>query len=99
MFAVRNPGALRLSIGDRVEYFVAPAKAIEAGFFVLIVPILIFFLFYFFTGLLWPDAGETAKVLAGVGGIAAGFGLNFALKSRIREYPEITRILSGNQSR
>lgn len=92
-FAVRNSQSFQVSIGDRVEYFVAPAKAIKAGFFVLIAPILIFFLFYFLTGLLWPDAGETAKVLAGVGGIAAGFALNFALKSKIREYPEITRII------
>jgi positive regulator of sigma E activity len=69
----------------------------KAGFLVLIVPILAFFLFYFLSGLLWPAAGETARVLVGVGGIALGFGMNFARKSRTREYPEITRVLSGER--
>jgi positive regulator of sigma E activity len=95
LFAVKNSHSLNIRTGDRVEYFIAPGKAVKAGFLVLIVPILAFFLFYYLTGLLWPDAGETAKVLAGVGGIVLGFGMNFALKSRTREYPEITRVLSG----
>jgi positive regulator of sigma E activity len=96
LFAARNPQSLAVNTGDRVEYFVAPGKAIKAGFLVLIVPILAFFLFYYLTGLLWPDAGETAKVLVGVGGIVTGFVMNFALKNKTREYPEITRVLSAN---
>jgi positive regulator of sigma E activity len=94
MFAVRNPRSLVLKSGDRVEYFIAPGKAIKAGFLVLIVPILAFFLFYYLTGMLSPAAGETAKVLAGVGGIVMGFVMNFALKNKTREYPEITKVLS-----
>ena len=58
------------------------------------VPILAFFLFYYLTGILWADASETAKVLFGVGGIAVGFAVNFALKNKTREYPEITKVLS-----
>ena len=42
----------------------------------------------------WRGAGETVKVLAGVAGIALGFVLNFALKSKTRDYPEITRIIA-----
>jgi positive regulator of sigma E activity len=94
LFAVRNPQSLAVKIGDRVEYFIAPAKAVKAGFLVLIVPILAFFLFYYLTGILWRGAGETAKVLAGVGGIAVAFVMNFALKNKTREYPEITKVLS-----
>jgi len=94
LFAVRNPQSLTLKAGDRVEYFIAPGKAIKAGFLVLIVPILAFFLFYYLTGILWRDAGETAKVLAGVGGIVMGFAMNFALRNKTREYPEITRVMS-----
>jgi len=94
LFAVCNPKSLTVKTGDRVEYFIAPAKAIKAGFLVLIVPILAFFLFYYLTGILWADASETAKVLFGVGGIAAGFAVNFALKNKTREYPEITKVLS-----
>jgi positive regulator of sigma E activity len=94
LFAVRNPQSLTVKTGDRVEYFIAPAKAIKAGFLILIVPILAFFLFYYLTGILWADATETAKVLFGVGGIAAGFAVNFALKDKTREYPEITKVLS-----
>jgi positive regulator of sigma E activity len=97
LFVARNSQSLDIKSGDRVEYFIAPGKAVKAGFLVLIVPILAFFLFYFLTGLAWPAAGETAKVLAGVGGIALGFALNFALKNRKREYPEITRVLSTQQ--
>jgi positive regulator of sigma E activity len=95
LFAVRNPQSLTVKIGDRVEYFVAPGKAIKAGFLVLIVPILAFFLFFYLTGIVWPDAGETAKVLAGVGGIGMGFVMNFALRNKTREYPQIIKVLSS----
>ena len=94
LFAARNPQSLAIKAGDRVEYFIAPGKAIKAGFLVLIVPILAFFLFYYLTGMLWPHAGETPKVLVGVGGIVMGFVMNFALKYKTREYPEITKVLS-----
>jgi positive regulator of sigma E activity len=94
LFAVQNPQFLTLKTGDRVEYYIAPGKAIKAGFLVLIVPILAFFLFYYLTGLLWPAAGESAKVLAGVGGIVMGFAMNFVFKNKTREYPEITKVLS-----
>ena len=94
LFAARNPKSLTVKTGDRVEYFIAPSKAIKAGFLVLIVPLLAFFLFYYLTGILWVDASETAKVLFGVGGIALGFVVNFAAKNKIREYPEITKVLS-----
>jgi positive regulator of sigma E activity len=45
LFAAQNPQSLSIKTGDRVEYFIAPGKAIKAGFLVLIVPILAFFLF------------------------------------------------------
>lgn len=95
LFAARNSQSLAIKIGDRVEYFIAPGKAIKAGFLVLIVPILVFFLFYYVTGLLWSEAVETTKVLVGIGGIVMGFVMNFALKSKTREYPEITKVLSA----
>ncbi len=96
-FAARNTQAFDLAPGDRVEYFIAPGKAIKAGFFVLMVPILVFFLFYFLTGAIWTGAGETARVLAGVGGIVLGFLMNFVLKKKIREFPEITKVVSAKR--
>ena len=93
LIETKNTRSLLLRPGDRVEYFVAPGKAIKAGFLVLIVPILAFFLFHFLVGAIWRHAGETARILAGVGGIALGFFSNFLLRSRIREFPEITRIV------
>ena len=96
-FRARNTQAFALAPGDRVEYFIAPGKAIKAGFFVLMVPILVFFLFYFLSGVIWTGAGETAKVLAGVGGIILGFLMNFVWKKRIREFPEITKIVSAKR--
>jgi positive regulator of sigma E activity len=94
LFAVRNSQSLTVKTGDRVEYFIAPGKAIKAGFLVLIAPILVFFLFYYLTGLLWPASGETVKVLVGIAGIVMGFVMNFLLKNKIREYPELTRVLA-----
>ena len=96
-FTARNTQAFDLAPGDRVEYFIAPGKAIKAGFFVLMVPILVFFLFYFLTGAIWTGAGETARVLAGVGGIVLGFLMNFVLKKKIREFPEITKVVSAKR--
>ena len=95
LFAARNSQSLSIKIGDRVEYFIAPGKAIKAGFLVLIVPMLVFFLFYYLTGVLWPKAGETTKVLVGIGGIVMGFVMNFVLKNKTREYPEITKVFSA----
>jgi len=92
-FAATNPRSFELKRGDRIEYSIAPGKAVKAGFLILIAPLLVFFLFYFLTGRLWPASGESARVLAGVGGIALGFALNFALKRKKTEYPEITRII------
>jgi positive regulator of sigma E activity len=96
-FTVRNSQAFDLAPGDRVEYFIAPGKAIKAGFFVLMLPILVFFLFYFLTGVIWTGAGETAKVLAGVGGILLGFLMIFVLKKKIGEFPEITKVVSAKR--
>ena len=95
LFAAQNPQSLSIETGDRVEYFIAPGKAIKAGFLVLIVPILAFFLFYYLTGILWQGAGETARVLIGFAGIVLGFVMNFAFKNKTREYPEITKVLSA----
>ncbi len=92
-FAARNDKQLQLAPGDLVEYYIAPGKAVKAGFLILIVPILIFFLLYYLTGLLWSEAVEAVRVLAGVGGIVLGFLINLAMKKRIRDLPEITRVV------
>jgi positive regulator of sigma E activity len=96
LFAVRNTRSLLLAPGDRVEYLVAPGKAVKAGFLVLIVPILAFLLLYVLTGVLWRQANEIARVLAGTAGIALAYLTIFALKNRIREFPEITRVVSSS---
>jgi positive regulator of sigma E activity len=96
LIETKNTRCLDLRPGDRVEYFVAPGKAIKAGFLVLIVPILVFFLFHFLVGAIWKHSGETARVLAGVGGITLSFFMSFARRSRIREFPEITRVIRGS---
>ena len=91
----RLPGQLEIAVGDTVEIYLPPGKTIFAGFMVMILPLLLFGLFFYAAGGLLPSAGEGIKVLAGVGGLALGF-LSSWLYARLtnrRNLPEITRIL------
>jgi positive regulator of sigma E activity len=92
---VHNPRALSLSPGDLVEIFLSPAKALRAGFLVLILPILLFFPLYLLGRDLLKIELEIVNVLLGTSGILFGFLINLYLR-RIRateDLPEISRVL------
>jgi len=92
-FLVANSKGLAVIPGDRVEYAISSAKAVRAAFMLLILPILLFFPFYYGASALLPGHGEFAPVVFGLTGVALGFGLNVFLRRGRREYPEILRVI------
>ena len=92
-FTVANPRHLPLEAGDRIEFSVSPRKAVRAAFLLLILPVLLFFPFYYAGAALVAWGGEGLSVAFGLGGVALGFGLNFLLRRGRRDYPEILRVV------
>lgn len=90
-----------LNPGDTVEVFLAPWKAVRAAFIVLILPLLLFFLFYYAGSRLLGIEKENLQVLLGVGGIILGFLISLIRKllSRQTELPEIVRVLVADEQR
>lgn len=91
VFKALNSRSLSLKKGDLVEVSLDAGKAVWSGFMVLILPLLLFFPFYFAAAYLLRGAGEAVKVLSGITGIALGFGVNFIRKRIIKDkdIPEI----------
>ena len=94
-FQAWNSNGYELEPGSNVEVNLPTGKTIGAAFMVMILPSLLFFLFYFGTGYLLETPQEGFQVLGGLVGIAAGFGLNFLInrKPNKKSMPEITRML------
>ncbi|MBA7683185.1 hypothetical protein ES703_91545 [subsurface metagenome] len=90
-----NKKSYPLKHGDPVEVYISPVKAVKAAFLLLILPLLLFFPFYYICGIIWKAAGEPVKVLAGLGGVACGFLVNLILKRSVKEQemPEIARVV------
>ena len=93
VFQAANSKGLSVRIGDVVEVYVSPQKAITASFVVFILPLLLFFVFYIASPLIGIHV-EYGKTLFGFLGIAAGFGLNYATRtfSKDSRLPEIVGI-------
>ncbi len=86
-----NPRGISLRPGDVVEVGFAPGKAVRAGFMVLILPLLLFLAAFAAAGALGVQ-GDPLKVLAGVGGLAIGFGIAWLRGRSGGNLPEIVRI-------
>jgi positive regulator of sigma E activity len=97
LLTVVNHRNLAVAPGDRVEYSVSPRKAVAAAFMILVLPILLFFPGYYGAAALWSAGGEGLRVVAGLVGVALGFGVNLLLRWLRPDYPEIERVL-GSQS-
>ena len=95
-FEAWNRSGIELSEGDRVEILLPTGKTIGSAFMVMIFPLLLFFVFFYAAQLFIPNPGEGVRVLFGLVGIAAGFGLNFILnrKQNRKNMPVITGKLS-----
>ena len=83
------PGDIQANPGDRVEVFVPPSRAIAAGFWVLIAPLILFVAGYFALASL---NSEPLQVAGGLAGLAIGFIL-VAIRSR-RRAPELPTVVA-----
>lgn len=91
MEAVNKSGS-ELKEGDLVEVRVATSVAVQASFLVLLLPLALFVLLYFLVQKAAPSSPEGLRVVVGLGGLGAGFGLNFLFRGRHRELPEIVAV-------
>lgn len=89
--AVIDPG-VSVSEGDPVRVYLPPGKTILAGFMVLILPLILFLLFFTAAGRFFGVAGEGLKALFGVFGLGLGFLISF-LFSRVTRKKNMPRII------
>ncbi len=89
-----NTRELPIKTGAFIEMELSSAKAILAAFRVLIFPLLLFIAGFMIAGKI-PGAGEGLQVAGGFTGLGSGFLFNFLFsrKNRMKEMPEIVRIL------
>lgn len=92
-FQAENRGGLALDVGDTVEVYVSPSKAIVASFVVFILPLFLFFALYGVAPVVGIES-EIGKVVAGLSGIALGFGFNYAVRAsdKNQNLPEIRSV-------
>ncbi len=92
-FEAWNSQGFDLEKGGRVEVYLPTGKTIGAAFMVMIFPLLMFFAGFYGVSIFFPEPIEGVRVLAGVIGIAAGFGINFLInkKPSKKNMPQITR--------
>lgn len=86
-----NKRGVELVPGDMVELWLPPGKTVFAGFVVMIVPLILFLLFFMLAGRLIPGAGEGVQAIGGLLGLAVGFGVAMVYKkvTGIWNMPEI----------
>ncbi|MBN2509722.1 MAG: SoxR reducing system RseC family protein [Spirochaetales bacterium] len=87
-----NKKDLALSPGDKVQVYLPPAKTIGAAFGVMIFPLLLFIAGYLAGSRVLGINSEGVNVLIGLGGLAAGFGVNLVFSAILKKssYPLIT---------
>ena len=97
---VKNSKNVSLNVGDIVEIYVSPARSIMASFMVFIMPIILFFIFYFLSAGVFKNSGEKIQVLSGLVGIIVGFIINliYGKIKKDSDLPEITRVLGKDVS-
>ena len=83
--------------GDTVRVYLPPGKTILAGFMVLIVPLILFLLFYFAAERFLAVEGEGQKALAGVCGLFLGFLMSYLLNRR-KHTKNMPRIIGKTDS-
>lgn len=97
-FDAENSKNLDIAVGDMVEVFIPPAKAIGYSFFVLIFPLLMFIAGYFLSAPLFGTSTDSMKALYGTISLFIGFAivLIYSLKQRNSTLPVITEKLNND---
>lgn len=96
-FTARNPKHLDLSSGMLVSVFLEPRRTIAYSFLVLVLPLLLFVLFYIVSGKLFSASSEIARIAAGICGLALGFLISYIVMKKRRETssPVIDEVVDG----
>ena len=89
-----NSRQLPIKTGSFIEMELSTSKALIAAFRVLIIPLLLFIAGFMLVGNV-SDTSEGLQVAGGFAGLAGGFLFNllFSKKYKMKEMPEIIRIL------
>ena len=98
VYEAANPNEFDIEEGDLVDVYLAPGKAIAAGFLVLIVPLLLFVGGYLVSGKLIAGASEGVRAIFGLVGLSAGFFLSFTY-SKKRKSAGMPAIVSIRQKK
>lgn len=82
-----------IKIGDRVKIYLPPAKTISTSFITLMIPLLMFPIFFIFA----PSSREGVKFLLGILGIILGFiGVGIYFKyTKSKYYPKVVEIINS----
>lgn len=97
-FDALNRRNIDLKSGDLVEIHLPTGRTIFSGFMVLILPLILFIIFYL-AGSHFFSLGEGISTLLGLVGLAAGFGITafYNKISKLRNTPSITKRLDREQ--
>ena len=85
LFTAANPKKLNLEEGMLVRVFLEPRRTIGYSSLVLIVPLLLFVLFYIGSQRLLDLASEILEIGIGALGLARGFLLSYVVMKKHRE--------------
>lgn len=85
-----------IAVGDLVELEIAASASALGVFWLLVVPLGLFFAGYLGAGALWPARGEGVQALSGLGGVAIGlvFAAILARRGRMSRLPRVTPLSS-----
>lgn len=95
----RNSRKIMLSEGDYAEIFLPSSQILVAGFQVLIMPLILFFLFYFTAKLGFGVTKEGFLVLIGLVGLLIGFLVTYRIGRSNAGLPEVVKKLDENDLR
>ena len=93
IFEVRNVNNFELAEGDEVEFLLPSGRTVFESFLVLILPLLLFIVFYYIGKGIFGAESEGKNILCGLLGIANGFLIALFYK-KLRgnqDMPVITR--------
>ena len=93
IFEVRNSQGFDLAEGDEVEFLLPSSRTVFESFLVLILPLLLFIVFYYIGKGIFGADSEGKNILCGVLGIANGFliALFYTKLRGSKDMPVITR--------
>jgi len=93
IFTARNVNKFDLKEKDEVEFMLPSGRTVFESFLVLILPLILFIVFYYIGKNLFNFESEGKKILCGILGIANGFliSLFYSKLRKDKDIPIITR--------